>query len=491
MRPPRIVAQLSALVLAAGTGVGVWLMVPASAEPDPALSPATLTGTATCDPATSSWQVDWTLTNQTAQPLTVGDVTAVPPAGASSVTDLAAGDTLPVDSPLTATQMVHDYGFTEATLSVSLIAPDVAADQTVTGTVTFADRCGQAVLPTVHFESMCDSLAIHLGLDAAGAPMEVDLRTTDGALIRRVALQPGAPEQTVSLAVQDDATVTLYGTTVAKGSWVLPASCTPPVIGRFGLLAHANMRYVATNDSGALIADTSWFNWIDTQYDIYDLGGGSIALRSVLNGRYVSATNGGDGSLAASASRITGATERFLMITNADGTISLRSAANGNYVTAEKAGTLPLIANRTAIGPWERFGRYGVGHGPVALDALANGKWVTAELAGTTALIANHSTVGLWQYFEIIDVGDGQVGLKTLVNGKWVCADKIGTAPLIANRDNRGLWETFDLIDNGDGTISFRAAVNGKYVTAEGAGTKPLIANRTAIGSWEKFVNPF
>jgi hypothetical protein len=490
MRPPRIVAHLAALVLAAGTGVGVWLMVPASAQPD-ATPVATLAGAATCDAASSSWTVDWTLTNASGEAQTVKQVTGVPPAGASAVTGIAVDDTLPADSPLTAKQVVHDYGFTAASLSVSLIAPDVETEQVVTGTVALSGRCGQAVLPAVHFESTCDALAVHLGLDPAGASMEVQLRAADGTFIRRATLEPGASEQTVTVAPQDDVSVTLYGIQVAKGSWALPASCSPTLIGRFGLFAQANLRYVAADDDGVLVASTSWFNWLDTEYDLYDLGGGNVALRSVLNGQYVSATDGGDGPLTASAAKIGGATERFVMATNPDGSFSLQSAANDKYVTAEKAGTLPLIANRTAIGPWERFERYAPGNGPVALNATINGRWVTAEAAGASPLVASRTAVGLWQYFQIIDVGDGQVGLKARGNGKWVCADKTGTAPLIANRDVRGLWETFKIIDNGDGTISLRAAVNGKYVAADGAGAWPLIANRTAIGPWEKFISPF
>jgi hypothetical protein len=35
--------------------------------------------------------------------------------------------------------------------------------------------------------------------------------------------------------------------------------------------------------------------------------------------------------------------------------VSFRAHANGDYVTAEAAGAQPLIANRTAIGPWESF----------------------------------------------------------------------------------------------------------------------------------------
>jgi hypothetical protein len=41
--------------------------------------------------------------------------------------------------------------------------------------------------------------------------------------------------------------------------------------------------------------------------------------------------------------------------TGATSVISLRAHANGMYVTADNAGASPLIANRTAIGPWEEF----------------------------------------------------------------------------------------------------------------------------------------
>ncbi|MEV5388331.1 hypothetical protein [Streptomyces sp. NPDC052721] len=35
--------------------------------------------------------------------------------------------------------------------------------------------------------------------------------------------------------------------------------------------------------------------------------------------------------------------------------MSLLALANGQYVTAENAGASALIANRAAIGPWEKF----------------------------------------------------------------------------------------------------------------------------------------
>jgi hypothetical protein len=47
--------------------------------------------------------------------------------------------------------------------------------------------------------------------------------------------------------------------------------------------------------------------------------------------------------------------EKFQFIHNPDGSLSIRAGASGRYVAAENAGTSPLIANRTAIGLWERF----------------------------------------------------------------------------------------------------------------------------------------
>jgi hypothetical protein len=57
--------------------------------------------------------------------------------------------------------------------------------------------------------------------------------------------------------------------------------------------------------------------------------------------------------------------------------------ANGKYVTAEQAGSLPLIANRTAIGPWEQFDQINLGGGDIAVRAHANGRYVTAEQMGS------------------------------------------------------------------------------------------------------------
>jgi hypothetical protein len=82
--------------------------------------------------------------------------------------------------------------------------------------------------------------------------------------------------------------------------------------------------------------------------------------------------------------------------------ISLRAHANGMYVTAENAGASPLIANRSAIGPWEEFDMVDEGNGNIALFAHADSRYVTADNAGASPLIANRTAIGLWEEFDLI-----------------------------------------------------------------------------------------
>ena len=123
----------------------------------------------------------------------------------------------------------------------------------------------------------------------------------------------------------------------------------------------------------------------------------------------------------------------------------------------------------------------------VSFRAHANGMIVTADNAGAAPLIANRTAVGPWESFDLISNPDGSVSLRAHANGDIVTADNAGAAPLIANRTAIGPWESFDLIDNVGGTVSLRAHADGDIVTAENAGASALIANRTAIGGWETF----
>jgi len=130
----------------------------------------------------------------------------------------------------------------------------------------------------------------------------------------------------------------------------------------------------------------------------------------------------------------------------------------------------------------------GAGSGTViSLRAHANSMIVTADNTGTSPLIANRTAIGPWEEFDLINNADGSVSFRAHANSMIVTADNAGASPLIANRTAIGPWEEFDLINNADGSVSFRAHANSEIVTADNTGTSPLIANRTAIGGWEEF----
>lgn len=120
----------------------------------------------------------------------------------------------------------------------------------------------------------------------------------------------------------------------------------------------------------------------------------------------------------------------------------------------------------------------------VSFKAGVNGKYVTAENTGTSALIANRTAVGNWEKFDMVDTGSGTVALYSHANHRFVTA---GSSPLLADSTSSGRAQTFQLVRNSDGTVSLLASATGKYVTAEDAGASALIADRTAIGPWEKF----
>ena len=84
------------------------------------------------------------------------------------------------------------------------------------------------------------------------------------------------------------------------------------------------------------------------------------------------------------------------------GLIALRAHANNKYVCADNGGNSPLIANRTAVGSWEKFQVMNNADGSISLKANANGKYVTAENAGASSLIANRTAIGAWEEFDII-----------------------------------------------------------------------------------------
>lgn len=252
------------------------------------------------------------------------------------------------------------------------------------------------------------------------------------------------------------------------------------------LRANVNGRYVTAENGGTapLIANRSAVGGWE-QFYLVDAGGGYVALRSNVNGRFVTADNAGNAPLIANRS-VVDAWEKFQLITNGDGSVSLRANVNGRYVTAENAGASALIANRTAIDLWEKFTLSGPSV-VVSLRADVNSRYVTAENGGSLPLIANRTAVATWEQFDVVDAGGGYVALRSRANGRYVTAENGGASSLIANRTAVAGWEKFQLVASSGGAFALRANANGMYVTAENGGASPLIANRSAVALWEQF----
>jgi hypothetical protein len=479
----KIAIFLAALVGAAGAV--------AVAPPAQAISVPKFTGTGVCDAATATYTVTWTVTSTDSAPATVSGVSVVPAAPISTpVTGIAVGDVLESKGTLTATATVHSYPGVVPTLRLYLNGGFSAYGQGLRLPV-----CGEPVLPTVSFASDCEHLAVTVAMPEGGYDLPLKTSPEDTGQPPLV-VRPGAPAQTRTFFwYEPEKTLAVSIPEVgqiATGRWEQPTSCVSPPLGIFKLFAQANFQYVIKGSADVpggpdtLRAVAFSPKPTETNLEFLDAGDGDIAIRQAGTSALVTFANEGEPLRWTSTAYVRDA-QRFRMVNNTDGTISLRAKINGKYVTAEKAGKQPLYANRTAIGPWEKFSRFVPGKAPVPIYSESKYSFVTAESAGKRPLIANRYVVGHWEFFYIQDLGNGDVALKSLVNGKYVCAESAGKKPLIANRAAVGPWETFTLVQNADGTQSLRAKVNGRYVTSEARRTTPLIANRTAIGPWEKF----
>ncbi|MEV4350024.1 GDSL-type esterase/lipase family protein [Actinoplanes sp. NPDC049596] len=149
-------------------------------------------------------------------------------------------------------------------------------------------------------------------------------------------------------AIADAVDLRVFGSAIAPS-----ASPTPEPDAVVALRARVNDKYVTAEDAGAqaLIANRDAVgDW--ESFDRIPMGDGTFALRAHSNGEYVTASP--DSPLIASGRTVSDA-QRFRLVANGDGSSSLLAVVDGDYVTAENAGADPLIANRTAVGPWEEF----------------------------------------------------------------------------------------------------------------------------------------
>jgi C1A family cysteine protease len=113
--------------------------------------------------------------------------------------------------------------------------------------------------------------------------------------------------------------------------------------------------------------------------------------------------------------------------------MALKSMANGKYVSAGNGGAAALVANSMAVGLSETFEVVNLGPFKIALKSMANGKFVSVDNGTAKSLIANLSTVQPGAIFSMGHLPNGEVILNSTANGKYVIAGNGGAAPLVAN----------------------------------------------------------
>ncbi len=126
--------------------------------------------------------------------------------------------------------------------------------------------------------------------------------------------------------------------------------------------------------------------------------GNSYSLKSLANGEYVTAANGGASALIAQSTSV-GTPQEFTVVDEGGGHIAFQARVNSDYVCADNAGGSPLIANRTAVGSWETFTEFNAGNGNIGLLAMANDRFVSAPNGGASSLIAQSTTIGVQESF--------------------------------------------------------------------------------------------
>ena len=123
-----------------------------------------------------------------------------------------------------------------------------------------------------------------------------------------------------------------------------------------------------------------------------------IYMRAQTNNSYVSVGTSNVLNVANIALR-----EPFKVIVNSDGTFSFQSISASGYVSADYNYSPPLlVANRTAIGIWEKFKLLPQGGNVFSLQSY-NGAYVSADYSlSNYALNANRPTIGPWEQFTLV-----------------------------------------------------------------------------------------
>lgn len=126
-----------------------------------------------------------------------------------------------------------------------------------------------------------------------------------------------------------------------------------------------------------------------------------VSLSARANAHHISVVTHESNVLAPKAASV-GTDELFDLVFNNDdlGSVSFRSQSTRRFVTVDQAST-ELRASAGAVGDREKFTLSESTEGWVALLSKATGKYVVAEAGGDGVLYANRSAIGPWEKFDL------------------------------------------------------------------------------------------
>ena len=296
------------------------------------------------------------------------------------------------------------------------------------------------------------------------------------------------------------------------------------------------------NDKTSSIKIEKWNGSSSVAYNTVKLSNGKYSIKSVANGKYVAAENGGSETIVANRDNYGGSWETFYLINNDDGTVSIKADANNKYVCAVLDEENQLVPRSDNVGTWEKFQIYKINDSEYGIRSAENGKYVKADLDNGGKLIAGSDSIaGAWEAFNIEKLGDetssakatfyensnysgwsvalseGRYDYGTMIS-KGIKNDQISSIKVADGykvtlyndagfagskktlfTDASGLGdfndktsaiviEKVEKADFNNSNAYITSIANGQVVCAENGGSETIVANRSSCGgAWETF----
>ncbi|KZS38133.1 hypothetical protein AWE51_18995 [Aquimarina aggregata] len=214
--------------------------------------------------------------------------------------------------------------------------------------------------------------------------------------------------------------------------------------------------------------------------------------------KFITTQNSNNNQLVAETSTSNTRAERFLVEVHPKGGVALKSMLNNKYIRVFNKNTdIPIRAAATGKGGWTQFTWLSKGNGKVALKSVHANKWIQAIWTTDNAILfPKGERASDWETFswEIVanvdpapDTTDAPIGKtislrKTNGDKKYVTAEQTANnKQLIARAIAVQGWEKFSIETHPDGGIALKALSNANYVQVQGINVNAAAAKKDKL----------